>query len=592
MNGPDEQSHSCTEGNKSVTDANENNYKSFSDKRKRYLLVPYLVGLIWILCHPIVSIITGEPKCRGIYTDEHMFDVRTFWSEPYPAITLGRTDEIAQDTSELMCQVIRNPLETDHVQLSLPHSIQCYEYIDISVVKITPFMAPTTPTEAIVLVFPYVASWKQSALHTYLLLMIDRLSFKPWLAKSILIIVPNASNISTGYSVDVFFDLFYGSDTTQTLPFSISSLLVRQLIVIETEFSDENISDRIVILPHGAHGTLPNLDLVSAVKLSLWRAWLRSEPKLQVHPYSVSFWEEQVRRVLPKNRWLRQWVIDLIHMMAFMMASFGRTAPHATALSHGIDSITIRAQINRSNPSEIQIGFVALTLRAVEHLVRGLSNLSERLHHNVNQYILPNGKNFVSFSEYIVPSILVLIPLVVRVFLLLLVDIRMFHFYIIFISLIGAVILSLVFYGLNFEGIVQNAISIPRVRLFFIYITTLVVSRLVMSKTSVGGQKENSIEKKQNVQMVACLLSIYIHVPILLFHVSLGLMPSIFLVPILAFPSHGDSNLLTKVLLLLFLILPWVIGSVCDNLIVLNAIAQMYAAYTPIYFLLGILYLC
>jgi hypothetical protein len=253
-----------------------------------------------------------------------MFDVRSFWSEPYPAIKLGSTDEITQDTSELMCQVIRNPLETDHVQLSLPHSIQCYEYNDISIVKITPPVAPTTPTEAIVLVFPYVASWKQSALHTYLLLMIDRLSFKPWLAKSILIIVPNASNTSTAHSVDVFFDLFYGSGATQTVPFSISSLLLRQLIVIETEFSDENISDKIVILPHGPHGALPNLDLISAVKLSLWRAWLRSEPKLQVHPYNLSFWEQQVRRVLPKNRWLRQWIFDLIHMTAFMIASFGR----------------------------------------------------------------------------------------------------------------------------------------------------------------------------------------------------------------------------------------------------------------------------
>jgi hypothetical protein len=124
--------------------------------------------------------------------------------------------------------------------------------------------------------------------------------------------------------VDTFFDLFYGLNTAESIPFSISSLLVRQLVVIESEISDEHTSDKIIILPHGVHGTLPNLDLVSAVKKSLWRAWLRAEPDIQVHPYNVEYWEERVTRILPENRWIRQWGNDLIHMISFMMASFGR----------------------------------------------------------------------------------------------------------------------------------------------------------------------------------------------------------------------------------------------------------------------------
>ena len=323
MNDQGEHSHSSSGATSSSIGTKENHYESFSVKRNRFLFGPYLIGLIWILCHPIVSIITGEPKCRGIYTDEHMFDVRTFWSEPYPVITPG-IDENAQDLSERICQVIRNPIETGNVQLSLPHSIHCYEYNDISVLKITPPMAPTIPTEAIVLVFPYTASWNQSALHTYLLIMMERLSFKPWLAKSILIVVPNSSNISTSNSVDIFFEMFYGLITAQTLPFSISSLLLRQLIVIESDFSKEKSSDKIIILPHGVHGALPNLDLFSAVKKSLWRAWFRSEPNIQVHPYDVSYLESQVGRVLSENTWLKQWSNDLIHMAAFMIASFGR----------------------------------------------------------------------------------------------------------------------------------------------------------------------------------------------------------------------------------------------------------------------------
>lgn len=268
-----------------------------------------------------------------------------------------------------------------------------------------------------------------------------------------------------------------------------------------------------------------------------------------------------------------------------------RTAPHASALSHGIDSITIRAQINRSNPSEIQIGFIALTARAVEHLVRGLSNLSERLHHNVNQYILPNGNNFVSFSEYIVPSILVLIPLVVRFFLLLLVDIRVFRFNIIFISLIGTGIVSLVFYISDFEGIIQSALSIHKILLFLFYVTSLVIVRFIISKSYFCNLNGNDIEKSKHIQMIACLLSIYIYVPISLFHVSLAIIPSVFLVPLLAFPLHGDINLFTKAFLVFFLSVPWVIGSVCDNLVALNIVALVYVSYAPLYVLLGILYL-
>jgi hypothetical protein len=265
-----------------------------------------------------------------------------------------------------------------------------------------------------------------------------------------------------------------------------------------------------------------------------------------------------------------------------------RTAPHATALRHGIDSITIRAQIHRFHPSEVKIGFVALTIRAVEHLVRGLSNLSERLHHNVNQYILPNGDNFVSFSEYIVPTILVLIPLVVRVFLLLLVDISTFRFDVIFSSLIGAGVVSIVLYILNWEDMIQSQASIQKVLLFLLYVA---FTRFFASKTRVDGPNKNDAEKNKNVQMSACLLSIYILAPISLVHVSLGLIPSVFLVPLLAFPSHGDTNLFTKVFFVMCLSVPWVIGSMRDNLVALNMIANVYATYTPLYFLLGILYL-
>ena len=43
-------------------------------KSKWILLLPYIIGVLWTICHPIVSVITGESKCRGAYIDEIQFD--------------------------------------------------------------------------------------------------------------------------------------------------------------------------------------------------------------------------------------------------------------------------------------------------------------------------------------------------------------------------------------------------------------------------------------------------------------------------------------------------------------------------------------
>ena len=48
------------------------------------LTVPYFLGIIWTLLHPILSVVTGELKCRGKYIDENGLDVHRHRVESYP----------------------------------------------------------------------------------------------------------------------------------------------------------------------------------------------------------------------------------------------------------------------------------------------------------------------------------------------------------------------------------------------------------------------------------------------------------------------------------------------------------------------------
>lgn len=235
--------------------------------------------------------------------------------------------------------------------------------------------------------------------------------------------------------------------------------------------------------------------------------------------------------------------------------------------------------------------------RAMELLLRGLSNLSERLHHNVNQYILPNGDNFVSFSEYLVPTVLILIPLVVRAMLLILIDIKTFRFNVMFVSIVGAMSMSLIF-GLFFsdvQEIILSDISFKKLCLALFYVASVfMVSRshrstfhLIATNDTLDGMYE---EKQRAVQLVTCLISIYIHVPIALFHHSLAIISAVLLVPITAFPTYGSRSQFLKGCLFVFLSFPLsVMGWLSRDTSVLCPLAYQYTIFVPLYFLLGIL---
>lgn len=159
-----------------------------------------------------------------------------------------------------------------------------------------------------------------------------------------------------------------------------------------------------------------------------------------------------------------------------------RSAPHAKALNHGIDSLTIRIEIASQNQidSSILEKRINHILYGLEHLFRAINSLQELLHHNVNQYIMVSATKFVSFDEYIIPTILILLPLVLRI--------------------------VMIIHALRSQG------SSP--------------------KQLTNAEEES---KGLRLQLWICLLALYILVPIALVHVSLGLISAILLVPLLSF---------------------------------------------------------
>ena len=53
------------------------------------LTIPYVLGILWTALHPLVSVITGELKCRGSYIDENGLDVHRHQVESYPLKRVG-----------------------------------------------------------------------------------------------------------------------------------------------------------------------------------------------------------------------------------------------------------------------------------------------------------------------------------------------------------------------------------------------------------------------------------------------------------------------------------------------------------------------
>lgn len=311
----------------------------------KHIIIPYIIGLGWFLCHPIFSIITGESKCRGIYTDEHQLDIRAYKTDTYPSkqitsrrnikdVTIVNGVPVAMDHSNVCnaldtmkdeYDTLQNYDDNDNDDQNafnpyLSPYITCYNQAhtknDFSIVKIKPSLAPTSSVEALVLVIPYAYDWFKSDLHSAMLTFMERMAKSPWLAKDILILSPNSNSTTVGDVVENFME------DLPSLPMTLTQYLIRQLVVLEMQVSTDYMQDEFVVLTQGNFGTVPNMDLISGLTTSVREIFGRKSV-VTMHPFDLSWWIVLVRKHLPQGSGWQEWGNDLGNMIAFM-ATFWR----------------------------------------------------------------------------------------------------------------------------------------------------------------------------------------------------------------------------------------------------------------------------
>jgi len=256
------------------------------------IIVPYIIGVAWTVCHPIVSVVTGELKSRGFYVDEAQLGPSEFGTEEYPLLNGVKKDAFAltpladndndndNDNDDSnggainICNALqrvrsnyryhqskttnKKTLAANKIKMAVGEnhpasSLTCHSHTTFDVVKIEPTFVPTQVIESLVLVVPpSTDDWMGGDVHLSTLIMIDRLLDRRWLAKAVLIVSPH-------YQPPLTHDHANASDHTATmdrttrdfleaangphgpidsrgvppLPSSYTRFLIRQLFVID-----------------------------------------------------------------------------------------------------------------------------------------------------------------------------------------------------------------------------------------------------------------------------------------------------------------------------------------------------------------------
>lgn len=532
------------------------------------LVLPYLVGIIWHGLHPVVSIFTGHAHPRGWYIDESSLDPTHFRLDTHKHYTafkpnlvreLTTNDDEQCASSFSLCQQQLDAVPGQHSR-----NIQCHQHADqFTLTRILPVSNAVAPvSEALVLVVPFAANgnYNATAFHFSFVQLLQRLATAPWLAKTILVVSPTNATTSLDECVDLFLDTYLGANkghrrsvssfSSNAIPESWKGALLRQLIVLDTNSTALNNSQKgstrtLEILTQGHTGVLPNMDFVVLVQRVLSRCrFLQANNKnskivsgITMHPYADETTDGQlwIREMLP-TKW-HAWANSMLELLLFEHGLWwGPAAPHAAALDRGVDSLTIRLQLQGESEAT-QASHISDMIQKMEGVVRGLSNLHERLHHSTSLYLFPGPSKFVKHEEYLVPNLLLVIPLVIRAVTLILFDIKRFDFFAVKRAVVVMLGVTLAFSWVaslfaSYGGLGGYlAMAIP---LSFIYCPVFIPESFQPPHTPQG---------MQSIQFVACLLAVYIHVPIAFGHVSLAMPSALLWTPLLAFPCYRTDTI-------------------------------------------------
>ena len=494
-------------------------------KRRRwpFLLLPYIVGIAWTCVHPILSVITGEPKCRGWFIDESSLDAGSLHIDAKYSAVHHKT----QGSTSLCESLSRVNGKRDN--------LECFRHEEgFQVAKIVPVSNAVQPSETLVLVVSEPAdSWAARDFHNAILQLITRLAAPascPWLAKMVLVVTPTRNDVNLHSTVSLFLGAYLGAPNITPLPMDFSFGILRNLLVVDIKVNEtETNTDEVRILPQGRNGILPNMDLVFATMSMFSRSsFLRSNLNMIMHSHGKL--ARQWKNLIPSSLTpaVRQWAFELGSMFLFMYSlAMGPDAPHNMALEKGIDSLTIEADLYgvraRSNAVEC--------VQKLESLVRSLSNLHERLHHSITQYLLPSPTKFVSHAEYLIPNLLILLPLVIRAATLVLFDIERFDMS----SLQTVGLVGLVSLVLSLTSVRTRSEKLMNILYTVVYV--IICCGFSYSRTNKERQAYG-----QSLQFAACLVAVYTHVPLVLGHVSLAFPSALLWSALIAFPSFPFQN--------------------------------------------------
>jgi glycosylphosphatidylinositol transamidase len=154
----------------------------------------------------------------------------------------------------------------------------------------------------------------------------------------------------------------------------------------------------------------------------------------------------------------------------------------------------------------------------IEHVVRAMSNLHEKLHHSVTQYLLVSPKKFVSSAEYIFPIILMLAPLAIRAFGLFFKEIQpCFQIQVAsFVVSVAWVGMALLRHLLTFTPFRAGAAK--KVAFSAIYAGILAIMLKIMLRSNFGVDtcsKKTKQARLLSIQLATCCLAIYAQAPLL-----------------------------------------------------------------------------
>lgn len=207
--------------------------------------------------------------------------------------------------------------------------------------------------------------------------------------------------------------------------------VIRAAVNIET-FVHASNANAMGVFTAGINGQLPNLDLVNTAVMALRGehiavaldrcagedpfSLLSQEGKDEHHQRKSASSNCHNDVLSHAHAWLktaieayvpveykheaREYLKNLQGMLRFMKTlASGPAGAHAHFISYNIDSITLSTLASRESSSPSALSLRA-TLRAIEKVVRALSNLEEKLHQSFFLYVLPNTQHFVSVGEY------------------------------------------------------------------------------------------------------------------------------------------------------------------------------------------------